>query len=123
MKFLLTLLTAVLITTLPAEAASKRLVQAIIKVESNGNPKAKGRAGEYGLMQIKCATARSVGFKGNCSRLLNPKTNVKYGTRYLNFSIKMSPNLDTAISRYNRGVYSKFRGCSSYCRKVKRAMR
>lgn len=105
-------------------AAPKRVVDAIIQVESGGNPKAKGRAGEIGLMQIKCATARSVGFKGKCASLYNSAINRKFGAAYLRLAIRRAGgDIDTAISLYQRGVYAKFRGCSAYCKKVKRAMR
>src|SRR6185436_209334 len=33
----------------------------IAKVESNYNPRVRGRAGEYGVYQIKCGTARGLG--------------------------------------------------------------
>src|SRR3546814_7057881 len=44
------------------------LAHAVVKVESNFNPKARGRAGEVGLMQIKPATARMMGYKGSVKR-------------------------------------------------------
>ena len=41
---------------------SPALVHAVIQVESNYKPNSKGRAGEIGLMQIKPATARMMGY-------------------------------------------------------------
>lgn len=108
----------------PASAVPKHVVDAIVHVESGGNARATGRAGEIGLMQIKCSTARSVGFRGSCVQLYDPGTNRKYGSAYLRLALaRAGGDLDTALSLYQRGVYSKYRGCSSYCRKVKRAMR
>ena len=40
----------------------------IAKVESGYNPNTRGAAGEYGVYQMKCATAKGIGFSGNCSR-------------------------------------------------------
>jgi len=108
----------------PIEAAPRSLVDAIIHVESGGNPHARGRHGEWGLMQIKCSTARSVGFKGACNRLADPSINRRFGTAYLDAALRRARgNVDTAISLYQRGIYAKFRGCSAYCRKVKAAMK
>ena len=62
----------------------------IAKVESNYNPKARGSAGELGLYQLKCSTAREMGFRGNCTTLLNPAVNIHYGLKHLALAIKKS---------------------------------
>ena len=49
----------------------------IAKVESGYNPNTRGAAGEYGVYQMKCATAKGIGFSGNCSQLLNASTNIQ----------------------------------------------
>ena len=49
----------------------------IAKVESGYNPNTRGAAGEYGVYQMKCATAKGIGFSGNCAELLNASTNVR----------------------------------------------
>src|SRR3990167_6002335 len=106
------------------DVPTKGVIAAIISVESRGNPRARGRAGEYGLMQIKCQTARGVGFRGPCSGLLDPATNVRYGTAYYHLALRRAGgHVDTAISRYQRGAHSNYRGCSAYCRTVKAAVR
>jgi len=56
-----------------------KVVKAIIKVESNWNPDAKGSSGELGLMQLMPATAKHFGVKNR----LNPFQNVKGGIEYL----------------------------------------
>src|ERR1700754_1833006 len=45
------------------------LAHAVVRVESNFNPNARGRAGEIGLMQIKPATARMMGYSGTKEEL------------------------------------------------------
>ncbi len=80
----------------------------IAKVESGYNPRARGRAGEYGVFQLKCSTARSIGYGGNCSGLLNASTNVKYGLKYLSMAVKASRgNLKLAASKHNGGLGRK----------------
>jgi hypothetical protein len=59
------------------------LADAIIRVESNYNPKARGGAGEYGLMQLMPPTARLLGFTGPFEELLDPEVNIPLGVRYL----------------------------------------
>ena len=44
------------------------LAHAVISVESNYRPNIRGSAGEIGLMQIKPATARMMGYTGNTKR-------------------------------------------------------
>ena len=80
----------------------------IAKVESNYNPNIRGAAGEYGVFQLKCATAKSVGFRGNCSALLNPATNVRFGLQHLSLAVRMSHgNLRMAASKHNGGLGRK----------------
>ena len=95
---------------------------AIVKVESNYNPRIRGRQGEYGLGQIKCQTARGVGFKENCDLLLDPETNLEYSYRYLKQAIeRANGNECFAASLYNTGFGIKpYR--SKYCTKVLAAM-
>jgi len=56
---------------------------AIVRTESGYNPFMRGEHGEYGLGQIKCPTARMMGFKGNCDQLFDPNTNLEYSMKYL----------------------------------------
>jgi soluble lytic murein transglycosylase-like protein len=80
----------------------------IAKVESNYNPLARGSRGELGLFQLKCATASEVGFRGNCSELLNPQINIRYGLKHLALAIKKSNgNLQMAASKHNGGLSRK----------------
>ena len=80
----------------------------IAKVESGYNPNTRGAAGEYGVYQMKCATAKGIGFSGNCSQLLNASTNVQYGLKHLQMAMKLSGgNLKMAASKHNGGLGRK----------------
>jgi len=48
----------------------------IAKVESNYRAAARGRHGELGVFQMKCATAKIIGYRGKCSGLLDAETGV-----------------------------------------------
>src|SRR5580704_2747035 len=58
------------------------LVRLVIRRESNFNPRAVYR-GNYGLMQIRLGTARSLGYRGEADGLLDPATNMTYAMPYL----------------------------------------
>jgi soluble lytic murein transglycosylase-like protein len=80
----------------------------IAKIESGYNPRARGAAGEYGVFQLKCATARGVGFRGNCAGLLNASTNIRYGLKHLSLAVRSSHgNLKLAASKHNGGLGRK----------------
>ena len=80
----------------------------IAKVESGYNPNVRGAAGEYGVYQLKCATAKGVGFSGNCAQLLSASTNVQYGLKHLALAVKLSHgNLKLAASKHNGGLGTK----------------
>lgn len=97
------------------------LAHAVVKVESNFNPKARGSAGEVGLMQIKPATARMMGYKGSVKALYNPETNIEFGMKYLAAAHELGggETCDT-ILKYNAGHGAKRMNPVSkrYCGKV-----
>lgn len=77
----------------------------IAKVESNYNPRARGRAGELGVFQLKCSTAKGIGYRGSCAGLLDVRTNVHYGLRHLSLAMQKSGgNLRLAASKHNGGL-------------------
>jgi soluble lytic murein transglycosylase-like protein len=97
------------------------LAHAVIKVESNYRPGMVGRAGEIGLMQIKPATARMMGYSGSAKGLHNPETNIKYGMKYLGMARELGGGTTCGtILKYNAGHGAKRMNptSSAYCRKV-----
>ena len=80
----------------------------IAKVESGYNPRAHGGAGEIGVFQLKCATAKGIGFRGSCKNLYDASTNVQFGLKHLSLAIKSSRgNLKLAASKHNGGLGRK----------------
>jgi Transglycosylase SLT domain len=59
------------------------LVHRVIVRESKYQPQLVGRGGTIGLMQIKLATARGLGYTGDAAGLRDPDTNLTYGVKYL----------------------------------------
>lgn len=81
------------------------LVRRVVKRESNFRPGATNR-GHYGLMQIKPATARSMGYKGTARGLLDAETNLKYSVKYLRGAYLVADgNHDRADRLYQSGYY------------------
>jgi soluble lytic murein transglycosylase-like protein len=101
------------------------LAMAVVRVESNYNPRVRGSAGEIGLMQIKPQTARGMGFSGSSKALYDPETNLRWGMKYLAGAYQRAGG-DTCgtIMRYQGGHYAKrmSRVAVTYCSKVKRHM-
>lgn len=80
----------------------------IAEVESKYDPYARGRAGEIGIYQLKCKTARALGFEGDCSDLTDVRTNVHWGLKHLARAIELSGgNLRLAASKHNGGLSRK----------------
>jgi len=93
------------------------LLHRVVMRESRYNPRAVGRGGAMGLMQIKAATARAMGYGGSASGLLDPDTNITYAARYLAGAYRAAGgNADRAVSYYARGYYhqARARGFSPY---------
>jgi len=102
-----------------------KLAHAVVRVESNYNARARGRAGEIGLMQLLPATARGIGYRGKMRNLYDPNTNLIWGMKYLGKAYRRAGgNVCGTIMRYNAGLYAKrqTRQTARYCRRVKGIM-
>ncbi|RWO51455.1 lytic transglycosylase domain-containing protein [Mesorhizobium sp.] len=81
------------------------LVRRVVKRESTFNPKAYSR-GHWGLMQIKHATARGMGYDGPASGLFDAETNLKYAVKYLRGAwLVAGGNAKRADRLYQSGYY------------------
>lgn len=88
-----------------------RLVTAVMKTESDFNPRAKSPAGAIGLMQLMPKTAAMYDVRQK--ELFNPQRNVEAGVRHLSHLLKRYPDRqDLVIAAYNAGEGSvdKYRG-------------
>jgi soluble lytic murein transglycosylase-like protein len=100
------------------------LAHAVIRIESNYNSKIV-HAGNYGLMQIKLATARSLGFDGTPAGLLDPSINLHYGLKYLGDAYQQAGgDLCVTIMKYQSGHRALRMSASNrkYCQRVKSLM-
>lgn len=101
------------------------LAHAVVRVESNYRADARGSAGEVGLMQIKPATARGLGYSGSTKGLYDPETNIRWGMKYLGMAHKLGGGSTCrTILKYNAGHAAKRMNpiSSAYCSKVKREL-
>lgn len=81
------------------------LIRRVIHRESGGNARVVSR-GNYGLMQIKLATARSLGYSGGAAGLLDADTNMRYAVKYLAGAWKLSGGSEArAVHHYASGYY------------------
>jgi soluble lytic murein transglycosylase-like protein len=88
-----------------AHGVPETLIHRIIKRESGYNPLASNR-GNFGLMQIRYATARGMGYRGAVSGLLDANTNLTYAVPYLANAYRVSGgNPDRAVALYAGGYY------------------
>jgi soluble lytic murein transglycosylase-like protein len=87
----------------------RTLMHRVIQRESDYRPRA--RNGPYwGIMQILPATARSMGFDGPPSRLLDPRVGLNYAARYLRGAWMVSGGDEReAMMWYARGYYYEAR--------------
>ena len=74
---------ALVATHAQANGVPEALVHRVIVRESRYQPRLIGRGGTIGLMQIKLATARGLGYTGTAEGLRDPNTNLTYAVKYL----------------------------------------
>ncbi|HHI02407.1 MAG TPA: hypothetical protein ENL22_02665 [candidate division Zixibacteria bacterium] len=75
------------------------LVAAVIKAESNGDPRAVSSAGAKGLMQLIDSTASDMGVRD----VFDPRENIEGGVRYLRQMINRFGDIKKALAAYNAG--------------------
>lgn len=62
-----------------------------------------GDSDSIGICQIKLKTAKWLGFKGTEQDLLNPKINILYAGKYLDYQLRRYHNVSKAVIAYNQG--------------------
>jgi soluble lytic murein transglycosylase-like protein len=89
-----------------ANNVPEALVHRVIVHESKYRPNLVGRGGTIGLMQIKLATARGLGYTGDAAGLRDPDANLAYGIKYLAGAFRAA-NSDhaRAMHYYASGYY------------------
>jgi hypothetical protein len=89
-----------------ANQVPEALVHRVIVRESKYHPDLIGRGGTIGLMQIKLATARGLGYQGDADGLRDPETNLTYGVKYLAGAYRAAEsNHDRTVHLYASGYY------------------
>jgi len=85
------------------------LLKALIATESGFNARAVSPKGAVGLMQLIPPTAARYGVKSDKNsaaeqKLTDPRTNIRAGSSYLSYLIKLFPGqIELAIAAYNAG--------------------
>lgn len=89
------------------EGVDPELAFRIIRVESRFNPRAIGPGGASGLMQLMPSTARSLQRGVTNAQLLDARTNLRIGLRYLRTLLHMfDGDVRLAVLAYNRGEHT-----------------
>ena len=89
-----------------ANGVPEALVHRVIVRESRYQPHLVGRGGTIGLMQIKLATARGLGYTGSAEGLRDPDTNLTYAVKYLAGAYRAANgDHNRAVHYYASGYY------------------
>jgi soluble lytic murein transglycosylase-like protein len=97
---------ALVATHAQANGLPEALVHRVIVRESRYQPHLVGRGGTIGLMQIKLATARGLGYTGTAEGLRDPNTNLTYAVKYLAGAYRAANgDHNRAVAYYAGGYY------------------
>jgi soluble lytic murein transglycosylase-like protein len=88
-----------------ANNVPEALVHRVIVRESKYHPSLVGRGGTIGLMQIKLATARGLGYTGDAAGLRDPDTNLAWGIKYLAGAYRAANSDHSRAVRYYASGY------------------
>ena len=106
------------------EGVPVALAKAVVRIESGGNARASNH-GALGLMQIKWATARAVGFSGPAAGLLVADTNLRFGMKVLAQAYRDAHgDLCGALMRYQSGHLARRANAANraYCARARSLM-
>ena len=97
---------ALVATHARANGVPEALVHRVIVRESGYRPGLVGRGGAIGMMQIKLATARGLGYTGDAAGLRDPNTNLTYAVKYLAGAYRAAKgDYDRAVHYFAAGYY------------------
>ncbi len=99
-----------------AYGLSRKVLKALVKVESAYNPKAVSRVGARGIAQIMPFNARRCGLP-NADHLWDPTYNLRCGARILREELDQHGDLQRALTVYNCGRVKCAEG-QQYAKKV-----
>jgi soluble lytic murein transglycosylase-like protein len=111
-------------------AVAPSLVAAMIRVESDFNPREVSPKGACGLMQVMPETAARFGVRR--SEIFDPARNIAAGTAYISWLLdRYRGDLDLALAAYNAGEGAvdawrgipPYRETQQYVRRVRAALR
>ena len=96
---------ALVSTHAAANGVPETLVHRVIRRESGYRPGVVSR-GNIGLMQIKLATARGLGYTGTAEGLRDPGTNLTWAVKYLAGAFRVANgDHNRAVHYYASGYY------------------
>ena len=106
--------TDLIVNTAHAYGVDPVLVQALVQVESNYQPRARSSKGAMGLMQLMPSVAKEYGVRN----AYDPKSNVEAGVQKLKSLLEKygSEGVNLALAAYNagEGAVAKFNGVPPY---------
>jgi membrane-bound lytic murein transglycosylase B len=103
---------AMITSVAEAHGVNPMLVHALIRVESNYQPRARSHKGAMGLMQLMPSTARLY----NLRNPYDPRANIAAGVKHLKSLLDRWTRVDLALAAYNagEGAVKKFNGIPPY---------
>ncbi len=99
-----------------AYGLSRKVLKALVRVESAYNPKAVSRVGARGIAQIMPANAKRCGLP-NADHLWDPTYNLRCGAKILREELDIHGDLQRALTVYNCGRVKCAEG-QQYAKKV-----
>lgn len=86
------------------EAKTRKTLEGYVPTRCSFETELRSRAYSYGLLQLMGQVARERGFRGEfLTELLDPATNLKWGSEFLQTLLLKHQNTEKALLRWNGG--------------------